>query len=93
MDRRDREFFEKNGYLNLGKVLSDEEVVRAVEFYDRDRSECDYLWRSTSNQTLNCDALVSWPEVDEIIRPMIRPSRRGSGAMARTRQCARFTAN
>ena len=75
MDRRDREFFEKNGYLNLGKVLSDEEVAHAVEFYDRDRSECDYLWRSTSNQTINCDALVSWPEVDEIIRhPGIVPT-------------------
>jgi hypothetical protein len=43
VEQRDRDFFRQHGYLDLGKVLSDAEVARFVEFYDRDRSECAYL--------------------------------------------------
>jgi hypothetical protein len=69
VEQRDRDFFRQHGYLDLGKVLSDAEVARFVEFYDRDRSECAYLWRPLgAHQTINCEALMSWREIDEIIR-------------------------
>ena len=75
MTTKDLEFFEQNGYLSLGKVLTDDEVDHYTAQYDRDRSEFSYMWTGAPNyQTLNCDSLVSWPEVDELIRhPKILP--------------------
>lgn len=75
MNQVDYEFFKQHGYLSLGKVLNDEEISRYTEEYDRDRAEHGYLWHAYGHQTINCDALVSWPTVDEIIRhPGIFPT-------------------
>jgi ectoine hydroxylase-related dioxygenase (phytanoyl-CoA dioxygenase family) len=69
MTQADYAFFKQNGYLSLGKILTEEEVGRYVAQFDRDRSEFGYMWRAYSHhQTINCDALVSWPEVDDLIR-------------------------
>ena len=69
MDKTERQFFAENGYLNLGKVLSDAEVERHLAFYDRDWDEFGYFWKPLGHhQTINCHALVSWPEIDELIR-------------------------
>lgn len=77
MDDADYTFFKNHGYLVLGKVLSDEAVVRFVGMYDRDRREHSYFWRligPNGYQTVNCDPLVSCPDVDAIIRhPHILP--------------------
>ncbi len=62
-------FFQRNGYLSLGKILSDEQVRLYQSQYDRDRSTFGYLWRQYNHhQSINCDALISWPESDELIR-------------------------
>ena len=76
MNKSDLEFFKQNGYISLGKVLTGEEVVRYASQYDRDRDTVKYLWGGFGHhQTLNCDSLVSWPEVDELIRhPKILPA-------------------
>lgn len=63
------EFFQNNGYLLLGKVLTDEEIARFLQLYDQDRKKFGYCWRPFGfHQTINCDALVTTPEFDEIIR-------------------------
>ena len=75
MDPQDYEFFQQNGYLELGKVLTDEEIARFVEVFDRDRQnglKCWYL--IGRHQFVNCDALVTSPEFDGIIRhPRVLP--------------------
>ena len=71
MDQADYDFFRANGYLVLGKVLSDGEVTRFVRDFDRNHGECAYLWRylgTDTHQTGNCDALPSWVELDDIVR-------------------------
>jgi len=69
MDAATWDFFERNGYVVLPDALSAEDTARFRELYDRDRNEFGYLWRMYSHhQTINCDALVSTPELDEAIR-------------------------
>lgn len=71
MEHADYEFFKEHGYLVLGKVLNDEELARFVALYDRDRRESWYFWRligPNGHQTVNCDPLVSCPEIDELLR-------------------------
>ena len=69
MNEADRRFFEQHGYINLGKVLGDAEVERWVGVFDRDRAETGYCWRAYAHhQTINCDGLVTSPELDELIR-------------------------
>jgi ectoine hydroxylase-related dioxygenase (phytanoyl-CoA dioxygenase family) len=71
------EFFKENGYAVLGKVLSDDEVARHEEAFDRNRKECQHLWfyqGHDTHQTGNMDTITSWPEVDDIVRhPGILP--------------------
>ncbi len=77
MDKTQYEFFRNNGYLVLGKVLSDDEVARYVDQFDRNRSGYAYQWRylgHDTHQTGNCDALTSWTGLDDIVRhPRILP--------------------
>ena len=69
MEMSDLEFFKRYGYLSLGKVLTDEQVTQYTVQYDRDREAFGYLWSGYNhNQSINCDALISWPEGDELIR-------------------------
>ena len=76
----DLEFFRHNGYVSLGQVFTDDELRRFIDLYDHDRSEQGSFWRPISNhghQTLNCDPLISSPEIDDLIRhpALIEPHR------------------
>ena len=67
----DLEFFRHNGYVSLGQVFEGDELRRFTNLYDQDRSEQGSFWRPISNhghQTLNCDPLISSPEIDDLIR-------------------------
>ena len=69
MNQQDREFFRQYGYVSIGKILTDEEVAHYTEQYDHDRETYGYFWSGYNHhQSINCDSLVSWPEVDELIR-------------------------
>ena len=69
MREEDYRFFQAHGYVSLGRILTDRELERFVKVYDRDRSETAAFWyRFGHHQTVNCDALVSSPEFDEVIR-------------------------
>ena len=71
MNHQALSFFETNGYLILDNPLSSVEVVRYRELYDRDREENAFNWRligPRGHQTVNCDALVTIPEIDALLR-------------------------
>jgi hypothetical protein len=71
----DRDFFAANGFVNLGKLLDDEDVARFVAMFDDDRRRCPNFWAPYGyQQDANYDALVSSPEIDDLIRhPRILP--------------------
>ena len=65
------EFFKRNGYVNLGQVFTAGELNHYTDLYDRDHSETGYFWRPISfngRQSVNCDPLISSPEIDGLIR-------------------------
>ncbi len=69
MQQEDYDFFKNNGYLSLGKVLSDDEVARFEDAFDRDRRDFSRSWTTTGIwQTENLHALLTAPEFDEIVR-------------------------
>ena len=69
MKQEDYGFFKDNGYLSLGKILSDDEVARFVDLFDRDRRAFGRFWRDNDIwQSLNANALLTAPEFDEIVR-------------------------
>ena len=69
MTQEDYEFFKDNGYLSLGKILSDDEVTRFEKIFDRDRRDFGRSWVTTGIwQTENLNALLTTPEFDEIVR-------------------------
>ena len=69
MKQADYDFFKENGYVSLGKILSDEELARFVDLFDRNRREFSRFWNDNGIwQTQHCDALLTAPEFDEIIR-------------------------
>ena len=69
MKPADYAFFKENGYVSLGKILSDAEVAHFVHTFDRDRTEVEEHWyRIGHYQTANCDALLTSPQFDTVIR-------------------------
>lgn len=76
MTHVDTAFFAANGYLSLGQVLAGDELQRAVHLFDEDRAASGWNWRLyESHQTINCDALVTSPAFDGLIRhPHILPA-------------------
>ena len=69
MKQADYQFFKENGYVSLGKILSDAEVEHFVNVFDRDRTDVEEHWyRIGLHQTVNCDALLTSPEFDNAIR-------------------------
>ena len=69
MKPADYAFFKENGYVSLGKILSDAEVAHFVHVFDQDRTEVeDHWYRIGHYQTVNCDALLTSPEFDDVIR-------------------------
>ena len=74
MNKEDYTFFAEHGYLNLGKVLNDEEVAHFLDLFDRDQTEKRYCWFQHGNQRINYDALMTTPAFDSAIRhPNILP--------------------
>ena len=70
MKPADYAFFKENGYISLGKILSDTEVEHFMFIvFDRDRTEVEKHWYPIGHyQTVNCDALLTSPEFDNVIR-------------------------
>ena len=59
----------QQGYLELGKVLTDDEVERFVTLFDEDRHGVPYFWHHYGHhQSANYDALISTPQFDHLIR-------------------------
>ena len=68
------DFFKSHGYLILGKILDGEELQRYQEVFGRDCEQMQTHWYGGGKQTMNCDALVTSPEFDGIIRhPEVLP--------------------
>jgi hypothetical protein len=71
------EHFRKNGYVILENALTPDEVVHYTELFDRDRREFGHpnCWHPFGGyQTRNCNALVTTPEFDGVIRhPKVLP--------------------
>lgn len=64
-----RDFFARNGFLDLGQLLTGEEVARFNQLFDFDRQEYKYMWHPGDHrQTANYDALVTTPAFDSLIR-------------------------
>ena len=70
MKLEDYQFFQQNGYLSLGKILTDEELAFYLHLYDQDRKGKKQFWFDYGHhhQTANYDVLVSTPEFDGLIR-------------------------
>jgi hypothetical protein len=66
----EREFFRTNGYVSLGQIYEGDELARMVEVFDRDREERakDHWYKFGHWQTVNCDAVFTSPEFDDLIR-------------------------
>ena len=61
--------FAANGYVNLGKVLDDEEVKYFSGLFDHDREKYPYFWhRYGYHQHANYETLITSPEFDKLIR-------------------------
>ena len=60
-------FFERNGYVSLGKILSDGELKHFNALFDRDRGN-GHWYHIGHHQTVNCDALLTAPEFDGVVR-------------------------
>lgn len=62
-------FFRQNGYVFLPGAVSPQNLHDWLALYDRDRGEFGWAWHLYGgHQTINCDALVTTPGVDAIIR-------------------------
>ena len=69
MKQTDQAFFRQNGFINLGKILSDEEVDHFRDLFDEDRRRFPYFWHPYGHhQEANYDALVTTPAFDGLIR-------------------------
>ena len=71
MTHTELDFFRQNGYLLLKNALTGDEVRQFLALYDRDRTDTSYFWRDPGlgiHQSLNCDSLISSPDIDQLIR-------------------------
>lgn len=68
-------YFERHGYVVLPDMLTPDDLAMCRAIFDRDRRDFAYLWHMfPGHQTINCDALVSSPDIDALIRhPRILP--------------------
>jgi len=70
MDPKDYDFFRQNGYLSLGQLFTGKTLTSLLAGFDHDRETWSgNMWRplTGSYQTANCDPLITWPGVEEII--------------------------
>lgn len=68
MTDEQREFFRRHGYVVLSDALGADEVALFAELYDRDRRDHPAVWGQFGQQWVNCDALITSPRMDEVIR-------------------------
>lgn len=69
LSERELDEFKANGFLNLGRILSDSDVVKFTQMFDHDRSRFPYMWHPYGHhQEANYEALISSPEFDGLIR-------------------------
>jgi hypothetical protein len=62
MKDEDYQFFRENGYVSLGKILTDREVDYYLDLYDHDREQKQAFWFDFgSYQTIRPSITMSWP--------------------------------
>jgi hypothetical protein len=67
-DDADYELFRRHGFLELGKILSDAELEACRELFDRNCRDHAASWtENTIWQSWHLDALITAPELDEMI--------------------------
>ena len=82
----------------LGQLFSDQDAARLRRGFDEDRATWGRaMWRplESAYQTVNCDPLITWPAVEEIIRhPQILDSVEAllGGAICLSEACLRHMA-
>tara|TARA_B100001250_G_C19817400_1_gene799460 strand:- start:11157 stop:11915 length:759 start_codon:yes stop_codon:yes gene_type:complete len=75
MDIQQRKEFAEKGFINLGKLLNDEEVAHFDTLFCDDRKKFPYFWHPYGHhQEANYDALLTTPSFDGLVRhPKIFP--------------------
>tara|TARA_B000000441_G_scaffold131350_1_gene115795 strand:+ start:74 stop:319 length:246 start_codon:yes stop_codon:yes gene_type:complete len=75
MDIEQRNEFAQKGFVNLGKILSEDEVDCFDKLFCDDRKSFPYFWHPYGHhQEANYDALLTSPDFDGLIRhPKIYP--------------------
>ncbi|MEE3233855.1 MAG: phytanoyl-CoA dioxygenase family protein [Candidatus Latescibacterota bacterium] len=75
MDVQQRNEFAQQGFINLGKLLNDEEVDYFDKIFCADRNNFPYFWHPYGHhQEANYDALLTTPGFDGLVRhPKIYP--------------------
>ncbi len=69
MTSQDRDFFAQNGFINLGRILDDEDVSYFQNLFDEDREKYPYFWHPYGHhQEANYDGLITTSKFDELIR-------------------------
>ena len=64
----DHEFFRQYGFLVLDDLLTREELREYVELFHEDRRKAPLRWALRGEQYCACDALITTPEFDRVIR-------------------------
>ena len=68
----DRDYFRRHGFVLLHDLVSAGEVERFLDLFEEDRKRAPLRWAQRGSQTMNCDALCTTPEFDEVVRhPLI----------------------
>ena len=63
------QFFKQNGYLPLGKILTETELNQWIKAFDRDHTQFTTHWGNVGPyQTANGDILLTSPDFDQVIR-------------------------
>jgi len=72
----DLTFFRQNGYVVLRNLFDAAELQRITALYDKDRKDHPWNWHLFGHhQTINCDALVTTPAFDSVVRhPLVLPA-------------------
>jgi hypothetical protein len=67
--------FQRDSFVNLGKVLSDEDVARFHALFETDQGMQNFWHQYGHSQYANYDALLTQPSWDELIRhPAVLPA-------------------
>ncbi len=64
----DHEFFRQYGFIVLEDLISSNEVDYYLDLFRTDKERAPLRWNQRGIQTMNCDALCTTPEFDDVIR-------------------------